>query len=32
MKDQYGVIKAQWPVAMALLVVNILIMYYLVIF
>ena len=32
MKDQYGVIKAQWSVAMALLVVNILIMYYLVIF
>ena len=32
MKDQYGVIKAQWPIAMALLVVNILIMYYLVIF
>ena len=32
MKDQYGVIKAQWHIAMALLLVNILIMYYLVIF
>lgn len=28
MKDQYGVIKAQWPIAVFLLVFNILLMYY----
>ncbi len=32
MKDQYGVIKAQWPVAVALLVFNILLMYYFMVF
>ena len=32
MKDQYGVIKAQWPVAVSLLVFNILLMYYFMVF
>lgn len=32
MKDQYGVIKAQWPIAVFLLVFNILLMYYFMVF
>ena len=32
MKDQYGVIKAQWPIAVTLLVFNILLMYYFMVF